>query len=160
MTSERRSTEAQQSPAQPFRKEPRDPRVRPGERARASLLALVCAGVLALAGCERPPLDWDALEATITPGLRISYRPHPKYPVSALRRQIRGQVLIEASLARSGRVIDPRVVASDPEGLFDRVALKAVRQWRYRPRRDGEPDYPNPVRILVPFDLEGQRPVR
>lgn len=116
------------------------------------------AGCLLLAfastACRQEPVDWDALAATVTPDLVVSYRVPPKYPISALRRQRRGKVLLEATLSRTGKVVDPRIIASEPEGLFDRVAVKAFRQWRFRPKREGEPDYPQPVRVLIPFELK------
>ena len=55
------------------------------------------------------------------------------YPPDALRNQLRGTVVIEATISAEGRVIDAVVKRSIP-GL-DQAALDAVRQWEYEPAR-------------------------
>lgn len=60
------------------------------------------------------------------------------YPPEALARQLRGTVVIEATIGANGRVVDAVVRRSIP-GL-DQAALDAVRQWEYEPaRKNGEP---------------------
>lgn len=55
----------------------------------------------------------------------------PIYPASALRRGIDGWVRIRFSISPAGTVRDPRIVESQPVGVFDRAALRAVLRWRY-----------------------------
>lgn len=55
------------------------------------------------------------------------------YPLQALRSQLRGTVVIEATISAEGRVVDAVVRRSIP-GL-DQAALDAVRQWEYEPAR-------------------------
>lgn len=60
------------------------------------------------------------------------------YPADALARQLRGTVVIEATINTDGRVVDAVVRRSIP-GL-DQAALNAVRQWEYEPaRKNGAP---------------------
>lgn len=60
------------------------------------------------------------------------------YPPEALAKQVRGTVVIEATISADGRVVDAVVRRSIP-GL-DQAALDAVRQWEYEPaRKNGEP---------------------
>jgi protein TonB len=69
----------------------------------------------------------------------------PEYPSQARARQIEGQVVLEVTLDRNGRVEDGvRVTRSVP--ALDAAAIAAVRQWRFRPARgrDGRP-----VRVLM-----------
>ncbi len=61
-------------------------------------------------------------------------RPPPQYPPRAVRTGQEGWVRLEFTITADGRVEDPRVVDARPRRLFDRSALKAIRQWRFRPR--------------------------
>jgi len=81
---------------------------------------------------------------------RTRYVP-PVYPAEAKAAGIEGNVKIDLTIGTDGRVSEARVVHSVP-GL-DAAALAAVRQWEFRPPRNGS----QPVRLLynvdVPFDL-------
>ena len=63
----------------------------------------------------------------------------PEYPAQAEARGITGWVTVEFTIAKTGAVKDPVVLASRPERVFDRAALTAVRRWKYNPKIvDGE----------------------
>jgi protein TonB len=82
------------------------------------------------------------------PLLRVA----PKYPDRALSLGIEGRVLVEFTITRSGAVVDPRVVAAEPTGVFDEAALIAVQKWRYQPRVvDGRVVEQRGQRISIPF---------
>jgi len=51
----------------------------------------------------------------------------PVYPTDAAR--VRGAVTLEITVASDGRVVDAKVLRSNPP--FDQPAIDAVRQWRY-----------------------------
>jgi protein TonB len=56
-----------------------------------------------------------------------------------------------------GRVSDVEVVESEPEGLFVRTAVRAVKRWRFRPAtRNGVP-VPHRVRQRISFQVEDRR---
>ncbi len=55
----------------------------------------------------------------------------PEYPASARRRGIEGQVVIDVATDATGAVSDASVLQSEPAGVFDAAALRAVRRWRY-----------------------------
>jgi protein TonB len=75
----------------------------------------------------------------------------PVYPLPALRAQIGGNILIEATIGVDGKVHDARVVKSI--ALLDQAALEAVRQWEFEPsRRNGVPVAVTMV-IVVSFAL-------
>lgn len=62
----------------------------------------------------------------------------PLYPALARAARREGTVILEATIARDGRVIDTRVLRSSD--LFDQAAIDAVRQWRYTvPTLNGVP---------------------
>ena len=79
----------------------------------------------------------------------------PSYPRNALRMGREGYVLIEFDVDTDGSVLDPYVVESEPTGVFERSAIKAVRKWLFSP-----PVYKdvsikvNDVRARVSFALD------
>lgn len=84
--------------------------------------------------------------AEATPLIRVN----PLYPRRAAERGIEGYVTVRFMVGTTGQVVDPKIIASNPPGVFDRTALKAVRKWKYRPKIvDGTPlQYGvNPVKL-------------
>jgi protein TonB len=61
----------------------------------------------------------------------------PDYPPRALAAGTQGWVQVQFSIAPTGAVRDPVVVASEPGSVFDEAALKAIARWRYNPRVEG-----------------------
>jgi protein TonB len=78
----------------------------------------------------------------------------PQYPERALQRGIEGRVLIEFTISKSGSVKDAKVIAAEPNNIFNKAALKAVSQWKYNPKiLDGKPVEQKGIRIAIPFRL-------
>jgi len=78
----------------------------------------------------------------------------PQYPERALQRGIEGRVLVEFTISKSGSVKDAKVVAYEPSKIFNKAALKAVKQWKYNPKIvNGKPVEQPGVRIAIPFKL-------
>ena len=63
----------------------------------------------------------------------ISRQP-PQYPYQAARRGTEGWVRVSFQVTGTGTVEDVIVLESDPPGVFDRAAIKAVFRWRFKPR--------------------------
>ena len=63
---------------------------------------------------------------------RVS-NPSPEYPRRAIRLGLEGSVRLEFDVDTDGSVLDPYVVESNPAGVFDRAAIKAVRKFLYEP---------------------------
>ena len=61
----------------------------------------------------------------------------PEYPRVALTRGIEGYVVLEFTVDASGAVRDPYVLHAQPAGIFDKAALRAVKRYKYTPRRVG-----------------------
>ena len=62
----------------------------------------------------------------------------PIYPPVLKAEGIGGQVTVQYDVTRQGRVVNARIVASTPSGLFD-AALQALGSWRFKPQvRGGE----------------------
>ena len=80
---------------------------------------------------------------------------NPVYPFSAQVRGIEGEVLVEFSVSIDGRVVNPWVVEANPEGIFDKAALRAIQDFRFRaPRLDGESFPVSRTRLRFYFRLE------
>jgi len=58
----------------------------------------------------------------------------PQYPRRALVNSIEGYVIVEFTVTRLGTVSQPHIVAAEPSGVFDQVAISAVLKFRYKPR--------------------------
>ena len=92
-------------------------------RARGVTRALSIAVVLLLGACmsnpSRPP------EVTSAGGMT--------YPESAHLKKVEGYVRVQYDVTVDGAVVNPRVVESVPQGIFDEAALNAVRTWKFHP---------------------------
>lgn len=91
------------------------------------------------------PVDGDALAIV---------RVLPRYPNRALSRGIEGWVLLEFTISAIGQAVDPIVVEAQPQGMFNRAAINAVRKWKYRPKtEDGRAVARPGVRQLISFAI-------
>jgi TonB family protein len=75
----------------------------------------------------------------------------PQYTTDAMRAKIQGKVLLEVVVMPDGRAGDIRVIRSlDRTFGLDEEAIKAMRQWRFRPgTRQGQA-----VPVLVTVEME------
>ncbi len=65
----------------------------------------------------------------------------PDYPPQARSRRVEGFVELEFRVATNGNAEDIRVLRSQPEGLFDRNAVRALMRWKFKPaERNGVPE--------------------
>jgi protein TonB len=44
---------------------------------------------------------------------------------------------VEFTITKDGSVKDPKVIQANPERIFDRSVLRAIRQWKFNPRNEG-----------------------
>jgi len=68
--------------------------------------------------------------ANVMEGYLLS-APRPEYPVQARTNHIEGQVVLQASISRSGSITSLHVIKGPPS--LRSAAIAAVRTWRYRP---------------------------
>lgn len=116
-----------------------------------------------LSGADNPVLSWDLGRAK--PGTLMVlgedgdatplFRMPPLYPIHAERAGFEGWVDVEFTILRSGRVVEPRVLAAEPPRVFDQSAVAAVLKWKYRPKVEGGVPVRRPgVRVRIRFELE------
>jgi protein TonB len=62
----------------------------------------------------------------------------PGYPLSAKEQGIQGTVVLQATINKTGRIENLRVISGPPE--LQKAALNAVKKWVYKPYLlNGEP---------------------
>ena len=66
----------------------------------------------------------------VSEGLLLE-RMNPSYPEIARRLHIGGTIALGATISKSGRIEDLRVLSGHP--LLREAAIEAVKNWRYRP---------------------------
>ncbi|RKF21460.1 energy transducer TonB [Alginatibacterium sediminis] len=77
----------------------------------------------------------------------------PDYPRKARKRGQEGVVTIEVSLSRAGHQQQIKIIASSGYKDLDAAALKAVRNWQFKPMQNQGKAVASRVRIPVRFDL-------
>ena len=80
---------------------------------------------------------------------------HAIYPRRAQTRGVEGHVIVEYVVTATGAVVNPAVVEAEPPGIFERAAIQAVLQYKFRPRVvDGKAVDATGVRTRINFELE------
>ena|SRR5579864_1761283 len=84
-----------------------------------------------------PSLYWPApgakkirISSGVADGL-LRHKVDPVYPWDARVNHITGDVILQATIDRQGNVTNLVVVRGDP--ILAKSAVKAVKQWKYRP---------------------------
>lgn len=82
-------------------------------------------------------------EPVIRPPRIDSRRPlvQPEYPMSAIRQEWQGRILLRLRIGPDGRVLAAEVLTSSGHPVLDQAAVQtALREWRFLPAlRDDEP---------------------
>jgi len=66
---------------------------------------------------------------------RVLSRAAMEYPKDAAKKGIKGYVIVNLLIEKDGSVELAKVIASSPAGVFDAVALRGVRNWRFAPAK-------------------------
>lgn len=108
-------------------------------------------GLVSSVPAAQPSLPQELRVSTGIPQPVLIQRVEPVYPVLAKQSGIEGAVVLEALVNGSGQVNDLRVASGN--SLLAAAALRAVRQWRYRPPRLNGKPVEVPIRITLNFEL-------
>jgi TonB family protein len=108
-------------------------------------------GLVTSLPAAQPSLPQELRVSTGIPQPVLIQRVEPVYPVLAKQSGIEGAVVLEARVNSSGQVNDLRVASGN--SLLAAAALRAVRQWRYRPPRLNGKPVELPIRITLNFEL-------
>lgn len=71
----------------------------------------------------------------ITPAVIIKREP-PRYPTRAINRGIEGWVEVKFKVDTKGEPMEIEVVNSEPKGVFESAATRAVKRWRFTPAKN------------------------
>ena len=115
---------------------------------------------------DAPPIDIPLEPPTPIAGLPTGFRgrvdnnetplvrPDPVYPRKAIADGTEGWVELQFTITGAGTVANVAVVDSDPKGVFDAAASKAVQSWKHAPRvEDGRAIERRGVRVVLRFDM-------
>ena len=122
---------------------------------KLSFFFIICVMFSSLSFSAKGALEGYVGEDRTVISVKKVFDSAPTYPRNALRMGREGYVLIEFDVDTDGSVLDPYVVESEPTGVFERSAIKAVRKWLFSP-----PVYKdvsvkvNDVRARVTFALD------
>ena len=84
--------------------------------------------------CSQPVYD----RKEVSRPAQIIHRPEPSYTEEARAKQLKGQVVLDTVLCKSGQVTDIIVVEGQPYGMTEKM-VEAVRQVKFRPaEKDGQ----------------------
>ncbi len=81
-------------------------------------------------GTEQPVPQRVRVSQGVSQGLRVKWVA-PKYPEKARQDGIQGKVVLRANISKEGDVVDLSAISGDP--LLVKSAVKAVKQWKYKP---------------------------
>ena len=86
------------------------------------------------AGLDIGPVGthWETSADAASTGLVPIAVIQPRYPQDALLRGTEGWVRVRFEVGPDGRVLRAQVLDGEPPRAFERAALEAVRQWRFR----------------------------
>ena len=113
-----------------------------------------------------PSIDAKGSVAGLSTGIGVSIggsdrdvmplvRINPEYPPRAQSRGIQGWVVVQFTITPAGTVADAKVVAAQPQGVFDEAAINAVSRWKYNPMvQEGKPVERRGVQVKLTFQLQ------
>lgn len=79
--------------------------------------------------------DTAMTEGSVDTKPRVISRSRMEYPAEAAKKRVRGYVIVNLLIAKDGSVEIAKVIASSPAGVFDAVALRGVKSWRFAPAK-------------------------
>jgi TonB family protein len=83
-------------------------------------------------------------------------RTAPYYPFESVRDGKEGWVDVSFIISPDGKVVEPMIEDSTGVRVFEAAALKAVKNWRYKPATlNGEPVEQSMTRTIIRFEIPG-----
>jgi len=78
----------------------------------------------------------------------------PVYPENLRERDIEGKVILKVLIDKEGRVQEIQIFESSGYNMFDQIAVKSVRQWRFKPARKENRQRESQVLIPINFQIK------
>ena len=94
--------------------------------------------------------EMGELDSPLTPIAKIP----PMYPIRAMRRGIEGWVKVRFMVDNKGQVQKPRIMAADPEQIFEKSVINCVSKWKFKPGTVEGVPVNTMVETTIRFELE------
>lgn len=78
----------------------------------------------------------------------------PSYPFSARTKGLEGYVNVEIVVNKNGKVEQAKAVNAEPTDVFNKAALRAVKNWTFRPGRKNNKPVRSRVKVKIRFRLQ------
>ncbi len=91
-----------------------------------------------------------AVNSSVIPLVRIN----PVYPKRARLMKKEGYVKMEFTITKFGSVKNIEVMASEPPGMFDSAAKRALLKWKFRPKKDNNKALAQQAMVKLDFRLD------
>jgi len=78
----------------------------------------------------------------------------PNYPTTQYKNLVTGNVEMSIIINEFGSVIDVKVLNSNPKGVFDREAIRAISKWKYKPAYNNKTAVIVKMKQNIIFELE------
>ena len=113
--------------------------------AQSLLSSLEAPGIVGQSGSNTPTINPDALPLASL---------DPDYPRQAVNQDQSGWVKVRFTVTEQGTVDDIRIIEANPKGVFEQAALKAVREYRFRPRMVNGKAVPQRAERTIRFQMQ------
>ena len=121
------------------------------DRSSTDKVEIIAPNMDAKGALTRMSVSVGGSDRDVIPLVRIE----PDYPQRAAQRGLEGYVVVRFTITPAGTIKDPSVVESEPKGVFDAAALKAVMRWKYNPKiEEGTAVERRGVQVRLTFQLE------
>ena len=98
---------------------------------KLALIGLLSTSLLATVSYAGNQLDKETIVKEII-DVKVISRVEPKYPVKAAKEGVEGSVVLKFDIDGEGGVTHVEVIDGKPAYVFDKVAITALKQWRYQ----------------------------
>lgn len=92
----------------------------------------------------------SGFDTDVIPVVRVA----PNYPRVAMQAKLQGRVTMAVTINPDGTVSNAEVLEADPPGIFERAAIDAMRNWRFRPKVVGGTPVAQRARQTIEFTLD------
>lgn len=93
----------------------------------------------------------SGFDTDVIPVVRVA----PNYPRAAAQARLEGYVTMEVTINPDGTVSNAKVLESQPPRIFDRAAIDAMRNWKFRPKVVGGTPVAQRAKQTIEFTLGG-----
>ena len=98
-------------------------------------------------------IDTASVKPTTYANVAPIYRAPPRYPRLAKTRGIEGQVRVAFTINPQGQVQDPKILAADPAGVFEKAALRAIKKWKFAPQVEQDKPTSTLAAVTIVFKM-------